>query len=128
MFNWFNKPQKELDKVVDDLGVKINDIIAERDSLQRQVKDLRDKLVRIETDVRDEEFVLDFRQFRVFSIERNFHSDLPCTIVGYMVKDGDTETCREWYLYCTEKRHHEIVDAFKAYQLARDKSMYSNLI
>jgi hypothetical protein len=125
MFNWFTKPQKDLDKVVDNLGVKIDDIVHERDILQSEVDYLKKRLLKIETDLRDEEFALDFHSIKVFSIERNTHGALPCTIIGHMVKDGDTESTREWYFYCSEKRHHELIDAFKKFKDARDKTLYS---
>lgn len=123
MFNFFKKPQRDLENMVDDVGTKIDELIRERDSALNDVKRLKEQLLKIETDLRDEEFALDFNVARVFSIERNWHDNLPCTIIGHIVKDSEhTETTREWYFYCSERRHHELIDAFKKHQ----EKVYSN--
>lgn len=116
MFKWFSKPQRDLEKVVDGVGVKIDELIEERDRYKREAEMLKLSLDKFYTDLSDEEFAVDFNVMRAFAVERNKHDEIPCTIIGYFVKDGDTDSVREWYLYCSEKRHHEIIDDFKKFK------------
>lgn len=117
MLNWFNKPQKDLDKAVDDLGVKIDDIIAERDALQQ-------KLTTLQNILQKDAVAIDFSIIKVFSIERNTHEDVPCTIIGYL---GEGSQVHEWYLYCSSERHEELVNDFINFKKNRDARMYNEL-
>lgn len=65
----------------------------------------------------------DFKNMKVFSVERNVNNGKPCTIIGYLLQepvlssDGEMivgkDVLKEWYLYCSEDRHAELVEQFK---------------
>ena len=116
MFKFWKSPQRELENMVDDVGIKIDELIQERDQYKREAERLKHLIDKIHGDLSNEEFAIDFNIMRAFSVERNKREDIPCTIIGYLVKDGDNDSVREWYLYCSEKRHHEIIDDFKRFK------------
>ena len=91
------------------------------EDLARQVEDLKNKLDAAHKETRNAEFAFDFSAVKVFSVERNWsgQTDTPVTIIGYMLNEpGDSaekEIVREWYLYCSNERHAELVKEFKEY-------------
>ena len=88
----------------------------EREAIELYKKKLTDT-------VRSENFEFDFNAVKVFSVERNFKDNMPCTIIGYLLPEpvvfteGETSTkdvVREWYLYCDSVQHEKIIEQFKA--------------
>ena len=92
----------------------------ENERLQKEVNRL---LNLINGSIASAEAYFDFKNMRVFSVERNGHDNKPCTIIGYLLRepvlssDGEMivekDVVREWYLYCNEERHQQLVDQFK---------------
>jgi hypothetical protein len=77
-------------------------------------------------------FEFDFKAMRAFSIERNYHSDQYCTIIGYLSDETERNTdvngysyvttnikVKEWYYYCDEDNHKRLAKEFKKYVEAK---------
>ena len=114
---------------VSDLKVENAALKKEVDTLRSQL-DIHKKLLDdINKDLTHCEPAIDFRTMRVFSIERNVSNNRPCTIIGHymnepvlsadgeMIKDRDVT--KEWTLYCSNERHAELVERFKAYNASK---------
>lgn len=91
-------------------------------NLQAKVDQLQTRLNTAYTETGDADFVFNFNAVKAFSIERNWHNDRPCTIVGYVLQEPVTMTednvttkdvVREWYLYCSKEQHAKLVEQFK---------------
>ena len=115
---WFNKPRT--DSTVQD--TKEVDYKRLAESLQKEVDQLQKRLNTAYTETGDADFVFNFNAVKVFSVERNWHNDRPCTIVGYVLQEPVTITednvttkdvVREWYLYCSKEQHAKLVEQFK---------------
>lgn len=115
MWSW-EKKTEDIDKTVGKIEAKVDELIAERDELKAKL----DYMTRATSDA---EFSIDFDVVKVFSIERNIHNDEPCTIIGFIL-EGNT-TMQEWYLYCSPRRHKELVDSFENFKLIRDIRVYN---
>lgn len=120
MMSWFSKINPvdiaEKNRRIDDLE---REITRYADALS----DARKKIQEFTDSARSSTFSFDFNAVKVFSIERNFHDNRLCTIIGYLlpepvvVTEGETTTrdvVREWYLYCDNTQHEAIVKAFEA--------------
>ena len=92
------------------------------EKLQAKVDQLQTRLNTAYTETGDADFVFNFNAVKAFSIERNWHNDRPCTIVGYVLQEPVTMTednvttkdvVREWYLYCSKEQHAKLVEQFK---------------
>lgn len=99
---------------MDLFGTKDKQTIKE---LQREILRLKDSLeeaqhivANIKAEISNCEFSFDFASINAFSIERNFHSNMPVTVIGFFTEDKN-ET-KEWYLYCTAEQHQKLVDQF----------------
>lgn len=114
MWSW-EKKEKDIDQAVNKIEAKVDELIAERDALKKQLEDMTKLLS-------DEPFALDFEVVKVFSIERNIHNDEPCTIIGYL---GENQNMVEWYWYCSSRRHKELVEAFENFKIVRDIRVYN---
>jgi hypothetical protein len=53
---------------------------------------------------------IDFKKLDAFSIERALQDNHPVTLICF--KDKDNEV-KEFYLYCTEERHVQLVKKFR---------------
>lgn len=113
---WQKKKPEDLDSAVSKIEHKVDQLIAERDALKEQL----DRITRATT---EQEFSLDFDVVKVFSIERNIHDNEQCTIIGFLL-DGQT-ALQEWYLYCSPRRHKELVEQFEQFKLVRDIRVYN---
>lgn len=116
MFKWFTKVDRELDAAVNSIDKKIDEIVTERDQALAEVERLKNKIQQIDDAVSDADMSIDFNAVNVFSVERNTKDDLPCTIVGFLIKDGETFRHLEWYLYCSERVHKNIITDFEAHK------------
>jgi len=114
MWSW-EKKDKGIDRTINKIEVKIDELIAERDDLKTQLDAMKKSLS-------DESFALDFEVVKVFSIERNIHDGEPCTIIGYL---GENQNMIEWYWYCSARRHKELVEAFENFKIVRDIRVYN---
>ena len=96
------------------------------DELNAQIKQMREDADKEkESDLQTSTFALDFNIMRVFAIERNIHNGDVCTIVGHFISepvaftDGNVaakEVTREWYMYCSQEQHENLVKEFEAYK------------
>lgn len=114
---WYStKPSKEtLDK--------IDELTRENANLKNQVKSLKQIIDDINSAVTACKPVIDFNTMRIFSIERNVNNNRPCTIIGFweeepvLSSDGEMivkkDVHKEWYLYCNNERHAELIEEFK---------------
>lgn len=116
MWSWEKKKPEDIDNAVKKIEVKVDELIAERDALKLQLDNIINATV-------DEEVTIDFESVKVFSIERNVHQDEPCTIVGFLI-EGNT-VMQEWYLYCSPRRHRELIQKFEDFKLIRDLRVYN---
>lgn len=93
---------------------------------------LQQKLDQIAEADRKLPFEFDFKAMRAFSIERNYHNDQYCTIVGYLSdeveRSSDTNghlyvttntKVKEWYFYCDEENHKRLAKEFKKFVEAK---------
>ena len=55
---------------------------------------------------------VDFLAMNAFSIERITREDGPCTIVGYRPNNDPSEKVKEWYIYCDDNVHENLVKQF----------------
>ena len=85
-------------------------------SLQNEVYTLTKQIREIYNETADADFAFDFNLMRAFSIERNWHHDRPCTIIGYIISEptehGANNNVKEWYLYCSKEQHAKLVEQF----------------
>lgn len=111
---------------ISDLKVKIEELRKENLELKLRVESADKVIERINNSVREAEYIVDWAKMDAFSIERNVNDNKPVTIIGYYLEepvlssDGEMvvmrKTVKEWYMYCSETRHQELVDSFKAYR------------
>lgn len=116
--------------------IALSDLKVENQDLKKRISDLEnqvsnyDRLIaEINSDLTKCEPVIDFTTMRVFSIERHVSNNKPCTILGYFLNepvvssDGemvvDRDVTKEWTLYCSNERHAELVEKFKAYNASK---------
>jgi predicted nuclease with TOPRIM domain len=90
------------------------------EKLQDEVNHLRDRLDYIYQETKDADFVFDFKNMRVFSIERQWHKDQPCTIIGFIISEPivheemicTKDVVKEWYYYCSKDQHVKLVEQY----------------
>lgn len=127
MFN--NKKVIELEREVERLEqlvnaheVAYNELAAIYD---KRNKDLNDAS-------RDLPVTLNFSAMGAFSVERLIKNNEPVTVVGYFINDrvpeGDrivtVQQVREWYLYCSDKVHKDVVKQFNEYMEERKARLF----
>lgn len=105
--------------------IKENDQLkAENEKLKARVEHL-DKIVNeINSELTKAKPVIDFDLMRVFSIERMVSDNKPCTVIGYFINQptvdngvvANQDVVHQWYLYCNNQRHTELVDQFLAWK------------
>lgn len=115
---WFNKKYcaPSMPEAKDEVDYKS---LAEK--LQREVKQLQERLNVAFHETTEADFIFNFNAVKAFSVERNWHNDRPCTIIGYVLQEPVTMTednvttkdvVREWYLYCSKEQHAKVVEQF----------------
>lgn len=118
------------DKItLSDLKVENGELKNEVHRLQNEVKRYQQLIDEIQNDLTKCEPVIDFNTMRVFSIERHVSNNRPCTIIGHLLNepvlssDGemikDRDVTKEWTLYCSNERHAELVERFKAHNAGK---------
>lgn len=107
-----------LEKKAYDLETKLINALQERDNYKKR---LDDHLIA----AKDLEFAVDFDALEVFSIERMCVNNEDKTIIGYWAEEtvavegkkiGTQRTVREWTLYCSHRRHDDLVKAFRKWK------------
>lgn len=105
---------------------ELDDLKAENAELKARVAGFEKILAEVNSDLTKAKPVLDFDSMRIFSIERMANDNKPCTVVGYFIaepvlsSDGEMivqkDVVHQWYLYCNNERHEELVNDFKAWK------------
>ena len=100
--------------------IELNERIKE---LESELKAAKKVISKINTEILETEFAIDWKKMNAFSIERMVHDNSPCTVIGYFIKepvlsgDGNVITQKDvlhqWYLHCSDKRHRELVVQFR---------------
>jgi len=119
LFSWFNKPQHDLDKSIDNLHQLIEthknryaELAVRNDYLQERVN----RLETLEKDIQAREtslpsYVVNFKLLNAFSVEKQFDDKgNGYTTIGWLDKDGHAQ---EWSLYCNQDAHEALVTKFK---------------
>ena len=113
-------------KFIKDKVDEIARLKEEKLALERKFEYQRQELehlLSIKEKTSDAEVVVDFKNMRVFSVERFEKDGHPCTLIGYILtepvfaNDGSVvankEVVHQWYLYCSPQRHEEIISDYK---------------
>lgn len=103
-----------------------------RKELEKENSDLRYAVdaykKRLETEMANASFGIDWDAMNVFSIERLWENGLPKTILGYILEEpivyteGDDQrvthkdVVREWTLYCSAEKHEQLVAEFNEWK------------
>lgn len=114
---------------ISDLKVEIEDLKKENAILKYGNEAYKKRL---ETEMANASFGIDWDAMKVFSVERVWDNGLPKTILGYMLSEpvitteGENDQrvtykdiVREWTLYCSAEKHESLVKEFIAW---RDKT------
>ena len=127
MFN--NKKVRELQREVERLEqlvnaheVAYNELAAIYDKRNKDLDDASRELP----------VTLNFDAINAFSVERLMQNNKPVTVIGYFVNERipddnrivTVQKVKEWYLYCNDKVHKDIVKQFNDYMASR-KNMFS---
>lgn len=124
-------------------GKKVRELQHEIERLEQLVKadevaynelvefyDKRNK--ELEDPARDLPVALNFGSMDAFSVERMVQNGSPVTVVGYKLRkdvrhNNGTDTTyeiKEWYLYCNDKVHKDVVKQFNDYMEVRKRNMF----
>jgi hypothetical protein len=107
-----------------------SDLIKENEVLKTEVEGLKKVISDINKAIQSSEFSVDFEEMNAFSIERFVNNNNPCTLIGYFIDEpvvvdekmvGSKKVLNQWYLYCTQERHSELVVQFNAYMKGKKK-------
>ena len=109
-----------------DMKVRMEELESEVKNLKHQISEYDTLIASINSDLTKATPILDFDLMRVFSIERHVNGNKPCTIVGFfeqepvLSSDGEMivtkDVHKEWYLYCNNERHEELVNKFVSWK------------
>ena len=109
---------------VSNLKVQLEDLKKENEKL-RYANNAYQK--RLEGEMANASYAIDWDAMKVFSIERMWENGLPKTVLGYILEEpivtteGDTQrvtqkdVVREWTLYCSAEKHEDLVKEFRAW-------------
>ena len=108
------------------LKVELEDLKKENEKLAYANTAYRERL---ETEMKNASFAIDWDAMKVFSVERNWNNGIPYTILGYMLSEPAIHTeehvtykdvVREWTLYCSAEKHEELVKEFNVWKVKND--------
>jgi hypothetical protein len=80
---------------------------------------------RIDNEMANTSFAIDWDTMKVFSVERNWSNGFPTTILGYMLSEPAVHTegavtykdvVREWTLHCSAEKHESLVAEFNEWK------------
>lgn len=102
------------------------------DELQKDIENLKYAndvyKKRLETEMANASFAIDWDAMNVFSVERMWENGLPKTVLGYILAEpviyteGDDQrvthkdVVREWTLYCSAETHEKLVAEFNEWK------------
>ena len=105
-------------------------LVKENEALKAEVNQLKKVIENVNNAIQSSEFSVDFAEMNAFSIERFVNNNNPCTLIGYFIDEpvvvdgkmmGSNKVLNQWYLYCTQERHSELVVQFNAYMKGKKK-------
>ena len=112
-----------IDKIAfSNLKVQVEDLKKENEKLQYAVDAYKKRL---ETEMANASFAINWDAMNAFSVERNWENGLPKTIIGYMLEEPVTvvegtvttkDVVREWTLYCSAEKHEQLVKEFNEWK------------
>jgi len=84
----------------------------DNDVLRKEIDTLKERIENIRKEQQSCTFIFDFDIITVFSIERVFKHNVPCTVIGYLL-NGDP---REWNFSCNEQIHEDLCSKFEEWK------------
>ena len=127
MFN--NKKVRELEREVE----RLEQLVKTHENAYNELVEFYDKRNKdLEDPARDLPVTLNFGSMDAFSVERMVQNGSPVTVVGYKLRkdvrhNNSTDTTyeiKEWYLYCSDKVHKDVVKQFNDYMEVRKRNMF----
>lgn len=104
---------------------RIRDLEKENTKLRDDLRAANELIASINTSITSATPFIDFDSLRVFSIERLIDNNCPTTVIGYWKEEpvvaegevvGKKDKLHQWYLFCNNERHEEIVTQFKQWK------------
>lgn len=113
---------ERLEQLVNSCEVAYNELVEFYDKRNKELED----------PARDLPVSLNFGSMDAVSVERNVQNGSPVTVVGYKLRkdvrhNNGTDTTyeiKEWYLYCSDKVHKDVVKQFNDYMEVRKRNMF----
>lgn len=113
---------ERLEQLVNSCEVAYNELVEFYDKRNKELED----------PARDLPVSLNFGSMDAVSVERIVQNGSPVTVVGYKLRkdvrhNNSTDTTyeiKEWYLYCSDKVHKDVVKQFNDYMEVRKRNMY----
>ena len=110
--------------------LEVSNLKVELEDLKKENKDLKFAndayKKRLETEMNNASFAVDWDAMKVFSIERMWENGLPKTILGHILSEPvitssgegvervtEKDIVREWTLYCSAETHERLVTEFR---------------
>lgn len=127
MFN--SKKVRELSAIIE----RLEQLVKSHEVAYNELVEFYDKRNKeLEDPARDLPVTLDFGFMNAFSVERVVQNGSPVTVVGYKLRkdvrhNNSTDTTyeiKEWYLYCSDKVHKDVVKQFNEYMEVRKRNMF----
>lgn len=113
---------ERLEQLVKSCEVAYNELVEFYDKRNKELED----------PARDLPVSLNFGSMDAVSVERIVQNGSPVTVVGYKLRkdvrhNNSTDTTyeiKEWYLYCNDKVHKDVVKQFNEYMEVRKRNMF----
>lgn len=113
---------ERLEQLVNSCEVAYNELVEFYDKRNKELED----------PARDLPVSLNFGSMDAVSVERIVQNGSPVTVVGYKLRkdvrhNNSTDTTyeiKEWYLYCSDKVHKDVVKQFNDYMEVRKRNMF----
>lgn len=113
---------ERLEQLVNSCEVAYNELVEFYDKRNKELED----------PARDLPVTLNFGAIDAFSVERMVQNGSPVTVVGYKLRkdvrhNNSTDTTyeiKEWYLYCSDTVHKDVVKQFNDYMEVRKRNMF----
>lgn len=105
---------------------RISELEKENRKLRNELKDANDVIASVNSAITAATPVIDFDALDVFSIERLVDNNRPTTVIGHYVYNpvvndngefvAQETKIKQWYLFCNNERHEELVKQFKEWK------------
>ena len=105
---------ENLKREVESLEILITNRDNEIKRLQAEIDKMhKDRVDVIKADVNDSEFVIDWKNMDVFSIERMGDKQAAYTVLGHWIEENGQKVIHEWKFYCSHEQHQKLAKEFK---------------